>query len=315
MNKIRSFFNRNRKMIILVLGGIVFLILIIHMLNYIAKISMENNNNQNNTINNTTTEKIPNTSKITGETVNTKITKDNKNIIDMFISYCNKGDITSAYSLLTDECKNILFNTESDFKKYYYDTIFDETKTVNIQNYLNSSNKYTYEVEFYNNVLADGKIAENRQTYTDYITIDTNSNKLNINSFITSKEINASKEYAGIKVTVKEQQIYKDYERYTVQVENTTDKTILLDTRKNSSSIFVVGDNNVQYKAYANEIVSYMYKIPSKFIRDYAIKFNKNYTTNVTTNKLAFTDIVEDGDKYEENASSVNERIRIVVSW
>ena len=115
MHKIRSFLNRNRKMIILVLGGIVFLILILQMLNFVAKQTIKNNNkNKDNT---TTNNNLPTTSKITGEKTNTKVAQSNKNIIEKFVDYCNKANISSAYEMLTDECKNTLYKTENDFKE------------------------------------------------------------------------------------------------------------------------------------------------------------------------------------------------------
>ena len=311
MNKIRSFFNRNRKMIILVLGGIVFLILIIQLMNSIAKINLESEKKQND--NNTIIKDLPTTSKITGETVDTETTIQNKNIIDEFVNYCNLNDIDKAYEMLTDDCKNILFNSKEEFKKYYYDVIFNEKKIINIKNYLNNANNYTYEVEFYNDALETGKATKIDDIFTDYITINGETGKININNFIDVKEMDESNEYANIKITVKQKEIYKDYEKFVVVIENKSQKKILLDTGKQSKGMYCIADNNVEYAAFTNEIVSSLLELPANMKRTYKIKYSKIYSPNVTTKMLVFKDIVADYEEYIKNPSSVDERIRISI--
>lgn len=314
MNKLIRFWNQNRKEIIIIIGLIVFIILIIQTLNYIAGINKENESSKIQSQSESNKEDLPITSIITGENVSIEVTQENKNLIDEFVKYCNEKEITNAYNLLTDECKKILFSTEQEFIDYYYSIIFTETKLVNIENFKNSSSTYTYVVQYYNDVLADGKISDS-DIYKDYITIDKRTNKININSFISSKEINKTSEYGGIAIEVKEQQIYKDYEKYIVAVENSTDKTILLDTRSNSRSMYVLGDNNTKYSAFANEILDTMYEIPSYYTKTYTIKYDKIYDPDNVSRKLGFTDIVTDFESYHADSASVNKRTKIIVSW
>ena len=45
-------------------------------------------------------------------------------IIIKFIDYCNSGEINSAYELLSDDCKQILFPSIESFLNNYYNRIF-----------------------------------------------------------------------------------------------------------------------------------------------------------------------------------------------
>jgi len=310
MNRIIRIWNQNRKKIILIALAVVFLFIIIQILNQMAKEEKQKENMNKDTVG--VIEDLPNKSIITGETVKEETTKTNVNLIEVFLEKCNEQNIESAYELLTDECKEVLFNTKEDFVNNYYNVIFTEPRTINIDNYKNSSTKNTYKVTFYADVLGTGDIS-GTDSYQDYITVDKESGKLNINSLITSKEINAKTEKNGIVITVLRQDIYKECEKYEIQVQNNTSNTITLDTRKSQKTVYATGTDNVKYKAFTNEISSSLYEISQYGVKTYYLKFNKRYDSSIETKKITFSDIVENHEKYI--VENLEERLKIEVQW
>lgn len=314
MNNIIRFWNQNRKGIIAGIAAIVLLIVIIQALNQMAKNKKEEQ--YKNKIELTEEEKeLPTESIIGDNNVSVDITKSNVDIIETFVDKCNNGDITGAYQMLTDDCKDTLFRTEENFKTGYYNIVFKNNRIINIENFLSKNKRYTYKVTFYDDILSTGN-APNSETYQDYITIDENSTngKLNINSFIYKRNINKEAEKNGIKVKVISQQIFKENEKYEIRIENNTDKRILIDTREKSKSVYLIGSNNISYNSYIDEISSALYEIPSNFGKTYKIKFNKIYSLGITTKEIVFSDIIPDYEKYKQAQNEVKERVNISVN-
>lgn len=314
MNNIIRFWNQNRRGIIAGIAAIVLLIVIIQVLNQMAK--QRNQAKNENVIQLTEEEKnLPTQSIIGGDSTPIEETKNNVKIIETFIEKCNNGDISGAYQMLTDDCKEVLFKTEEAFKNGYHNIIFKSKRMGNIENFLTKNKKYTYKVTFYEDMLATGN-AQNSETYQDYITIDENSKngKLNINSFIYKKDINKETEKSGIKITIISQQVYKENEKYEIKIENNTNKRILIDTREKSKSVYLVGSNNVTYNSYIDELSSVLYEIPANFSRIYKIRFNKIYSSGIQTTKVVFSDIVPDYEKYSQTPDEMKERVQISVN-
>ena len=312
MHNLIRYWNQNRKKIITIIVAIVFFIIIIQILNQMAKEQREMEKQNSNT--NTYDTSLPTESIVGGATITAEETENNVEIIQQFINYCNNKDITNAYAMLTKECKETLFKTQADFENGYYNIIFTSEKIANIENFLSENDQYTYRLTLHNNMLATGKLDE--KTFQDYITIDQTSDngKLNINSFIKKNSVNKETESNDIKISVIAQEIYKDYEIYEIKVENNRNTPILIDTRSNSKSVYIVGDNNVSYNSLIHEIASNLYEVPAHFNRTYRIKFNKIYSVDVKTRGVVFSDIVPDSEAYRNNPEEMKQRYRISVS-
>lgn len=309
MNKIIRMWNQNRKKIIIIALGVVFIFAIIQVLNQVAK--EENQKKANNNVSPVQNyQKLPTTSSRTGEVVSEEKTKTNVNIIENFVQACNNEDTKKAYDLLTDECKNTLFPTEQEFIDNYYNLIFKTKKTIDIENYKNSSKTNTYIVTFYEDSISTGNVSSS-QNYGDYITVDKDSQKLSINSLIKVKEINKSTEKNGIKITVLKQELYKDYEIYEIKAENYTDKTVLLDTMSSSRKIYIMDNSKIKSTVAINEIADSLLQITSYGAKTMSMKFYKSYDSNSITKKVIFTDIVEDNAKYEQE--NTTDRLKIEV--
>lgn len=312
MNNIIRMWNRNRKVIIIIALIVVFCFLVLHILNNIAK---ENIKKQNmpNASNNTNSEekKLPTTSIITGEKVNEKVTTNNVEIIEKFVQTCNYGKIEEAYNMLTDGCKEVLFPTVEKFTNNYYNIIFKNPRTTKIENYKNSTKTNTYVVTLYEDIMATGNV-QSTGDYKDYITVEKEDGKLNINSLITSKNIRKeSKEY-GISIKVLRQEIYLDYEIYKFEFKNDTENTVMLDTLLNSRSIYLLDRNNIKYSSFATEVSDIFYELSSYATRTFSIRFNKRYNPVDQTSKIGFSDIVLNYEQYKEQ--NIEERGNIVIS-
>lgn len=312
MNRLIRLWNQNRKKIIITVLAVVFLIVVIQVLNQFAK----KNNQKKEDISNTTSTDVPLPTKsvISEKTVSSEVTKNNVNVIDEFIKYCNNGNIQKAYDLLSDECKIALYPTVDKFKGLYYNNIFSENRIYNIQNWISYNSYNTYLVDFYNDVMATGKV-ENTIEYQDYITVNEKDNsKISINSFIRYDEINTVFEDDTFKIAVIGRQVYKEYEIYTMQVENKTDKTIVLDTKNKTDSLYIRDNKNVVYKAILSSLTTEDLTVYENNTTKLDIKFNKKYNGSSDKIKnIIFTDIVKDNETYEQNKASYKERMRVII--
>lgn len=311
MNNIIRMWNQNRKVIIIIALIVVFCFLVLQILNNIAKENIEKQNTENK-INNVNTEevKIPTTSIITGEKVDENTSKDNLKLIQDFGNMCNEGKIQEAYNMLTTGCKEVLFPTLEDFKINYYNIIFKNAKTIKVENYKNSTTTNTYIVTFYEDILSTGS-AENAKNYKDYITVEKEEGKLNINSLITSKTIEKENKENGVKIRTLRQEVYVDYEIYKFEFKNNTENTVLIDTLSNSKSIYLLDRNSIKYGSFATEIASSFYELPMYMTKIFSIKFNKKYNPADTTKKIGFSDIIINYEQYKEQNTKERYKIEI----
>lgn len=317
MNKIIRMWNQNRMLIIIIALVVVFFFIILRMLNGLAK---DNNDKaiQNLLISQNKTqteieneESLPTESIITGETVKEETTNQNVNLIEVFTQKCNDNDIESAYDYLTEECKTILFPTKELFVSNYYNMIFTEKRTIKLENYKNSSKTNTYKVTFYPDNLVTGDTSGDK--YQDYITINKETGKLNINSLIQSSDIISQSTVNGITVSVLRQDLYIDYEIYQIRVINDTEKTIKMDSRTSNQNIYVTGNNNVKYTAFANELANNLYEITQSGSKTYNLKFNKKYDASIRTKSITFNDVIDDYETYTQDKN--NNRLKIKVEF
>lgn len=299
MYKLIRIFNQNRRKILIVILIIVFVIFIIQLLNYFAQNKQNNYNKQNNIImknTNNTGELISNKSAISGENVSENKLKKDTDIIKKFLNYCNEGNKESAYEMLTDECKEVMFPTIQDFENIYYSNIFNgEQKNYTIENLMGD----TYEVKFSGDILGTGKLDE--EDRLDNITLikEGQDYKLNINNYVERKEKNKTTEDKKIRITILNVDTYMDYEVYNLSIENNSDHTIMLDTNDDSKSVYLEDSKKMKYYFYNNEIIQNRLEIQSKFKGNIQIKFNNSYSSSRSIKNLVFSKIILDYDSYK----------------
>lgn len=297
-------YNRNRKIILRVIGIIVVGIIIVKLIQYLLS---ENNKRKENDVNINETNIIEtrlntiamqeNISVVSGETI-TQTQKDQLTILDNFIKYCNENKINEAYALLSDDCKNEMYPNVENFKQSYYNAIFSGGyKNVSVENWIGN----IYKVKFINDALSTG-VYDKQNTIQDYITLVSDSQgnvKLNINNYIGKQDINKENESYNIKTKVIEKHTYMDYETYTFEVTNNSNATILLNNNNNMDTMYLADENSLRYNAYVQEIPQTNLQIALKETKRITIKYYNKYESSRKINKIVFGKVVLDYNAYK----------------
>lgn len=303
------YYHQNRKVIWIIIMAIIILIIALQTFNTIVK-NQQNNKNENNSILNQ--KDYENNLNINIVLSNEDVIQEEKLIIDQFIRYCNAKKVEEAYALLTDNCKEQLFPTIEYFKQNYYHIHFSTTKLYSKEHF--SGN--TYKIKLYEDILSTGSI--NTNGIEDYYTIEKQNGitKLNINNYIGMENINKSNTNENFKIKVVKKQIYKEYEQYEIQVTNLTYQTILLDSKKNTKTMYLEGENSVNYYSLSHEILINDLMVKPKATVTIFIKYSKEYASNKTVNKVVFSDIILDYEAYqnENNKEKFQNRTNMLIN-
>ena len=295
MYSIKRFYNQNRRNIWLVIIIIAFLFIIFRLINTfysnsrrIEREALQNNVNNTNDISEENNNIIISNSSATGETISNSSLKTDTDVITEFLENCNNGNVEEAYNMLTDECKEEMFSTVEDFRTFYYGNIFNGSKvTFEIENWVND----IYKVDIVPDMLSTGKV--NNTVMQDYITVDnyTGEYKLNINNYISRRDINKSQEKDNVKITVNYRDTYMEYEEYNLTIENNGEKSIVLDDLTNLESMYIEDQNEMHYTAYTHEITKDMLEIPSGTSKTIEIKYYSRFSSSRNIEKLVFSNV------------------------
>lgn len=288
MNNFMRYYNQNRKKI----WGIIIIIAFLFIVFYQVAIGNKKENKlvDNTTININTSTLTTNQSTVTGEKVSSKKLKDEVEIIDEFLSYCNEGDSEKAYEMLTDECKQQMYKSLEIFEKGYRNPNFENgDKSCTIENWIGE----TYKVKITDNILATGKSNEG-YAKQDYITViqEEEESKLNINHYIGKTEINRQTENLNITMDVIENNQYMDYETYTIKITNQNEGDIKLDTMFDVKTLYLEDENGKTYSAYTNELTEPMLRIEAGHTKKVTIKFYSGYTSTKKIEAIVFSDLI-----------------------
>ena len=199
---------------------------------------LKNKDGENNTLSYTYNPDKPVMTQ-TSTLLNSDIEDINK-VINKFFVYCNNKDYESAWDVLTDDCKEFLYENKIEEFKSYVDSTFSEKKTYNLQNYSNVGDTAVY-------VLTITPDLEKTGTSTGYNTTservafikEDGKYKLSINNYIKRVKYNTTYEDDYIKVNVDYKDISYTRESYHVTIENTSDKYLLVsdDSLKNEVTL------------------------------------------------------------------------------
>lgn len=290
MYRLMRFYNRNRRKILIFILIIAFLFLILRVVNEFEK-NKSNNIYTNNT---TETEKLSNSvnsnkSLITGEKLDSKKISKNTEIIDKFLKLCKKHDIDNSYQLISNSCKEQLFNTKESFKENYIDIMFDKKDGLyTIENWYND----TYKINITENILSTGK--ENNYSKQDYITIVEEDGiiKLNINSFVGKTELKGEKELRSINIKIKNKLQYMNYTIFEIEVTNNNEESILLDSLENINDTYIQDYNKTKYYLYTHEISKDDLLIPQRSTKKLTLKFYSKNILSKTIDILVFKNVI-----------------------
>ena len=304
LNSIIRFYNLNKGKIWRIIIIVVAIILLIQVLNSIAKNSREESSNVVNgeTSNKSqTSSKSPNIMQTQVSTGGSDISKsdarNNQMLIANFVSYCNNKSITDAYNMLSEECKKELFSTEDEFNNKYLKKIFTNKKDYNIEAWKNTSVGVTYRVTYVDDILSTGKVGTNTE---DYITVDGNG-KLNIFRFIGSEKLNKSASNDIATIQILDKVVYDDYEKYSIRVTNNTKNTIMINRKEDNDGIYTVySGSSEKYSAFISEIYEQNLTIEANQTKYLSIRINKLYTGDSAVKKMVFSDIIKNKKEFEK---------------
>ena len=308
----------NRYVIFMIIFAIILVFCVIQVINNFAKEQLKQKNANIQNVTNTETTHNPEKTVISGKDVTKPEQQKNENVIDTFIKYCNNNQVEQAYSLLSNDCKEEEFGDRlQNFKTSYVDKVFTSKKNYSIQSWINKQYT-TYRVTISEDIMATGKTSLLQDSIEDYYTIveENGQKKLNINSYIVREKINKENQVSNIKIEVIQKDIYREYEVYKVKVTNNTENTILLDSRQDTKSVYLEGDNNKKYQAFMYEVMDTKLVINKEQEKTMDIRFNKVYSNNIQMEKMVLEDIILDYEAYKniQNKQDYTNRMKMSIN-
>lgn len=320
MYKLIRYFNQNRRRILLIVLIVVFIIIIIQLLNFLSKnenddsqdvniIQNQSNTTQNSSINPNTNEENSSTdeNKDTNDrrsevsTDRTITSGDKKDAVDLkketdiigtFLDYCNESNIEDAYNMLSQDCKDAMFQDMESFNTIYYSTLFKSGKrNYTIENWNDSTYKITFKDD---NILATGR-ATNGNTDVDYITVtkENDEDKLNVNSFIEKKEIDRGMTNTDINLNINIKCIYQymQYSDFDIEFSNESDDTIQIDSLTNPYTMYILDNEEAKHYANTTGLPTERLTLTQKQEKQVKMRFYNKYSSDKTLDKMVFSDI------------------------
>lgn len=306
MGNIRRFYYQNKDKIWKIIIFIVFIFAVLQVINYINKRKNEEEILNSIMQEEKKDENISNISTLTGESIPEEKIEEDTDIMKEFFNLCNNREFEKAYDLLTEECKETLFNTYDIFKTTYCDKIFNNQNNYKIENWIGN----TYKVRIYEDPLATGKVSEDIAIQEYYTIVN---NKLNINNYIGREEINKNVSQSNITINVLYKDVFKEYEEYKIEVINNTNNTIMLDDGQNSQMIYIEDKNNIKYEISTSETIYSDLKIRSGETRIYQMKFINTYISTKRIEQMIFEKVILNYDEYIKNINNYTDNIKIII--
>lgn len=301
MHNLRRFYYQNQEKIWKIVLIIAFIFGIIY---YMDRLIQENSKsnvsiNNNKVIYNNEQNKtyILEQSAISGSDVSEEEVDKINNTISKFLQYCKNAETEKAYNMLSTGCKENEYDTLEKFKETYLKSKFDKESVYEIQKWI----KNTYKINISKDLLSTGDV-NNNQKQVEYITIvnEGEQEKLNISSYIGSKEINKSVIQNNLKITATNKRTYMDYEIYDFKIENMSNKTIKIDSLNQIGTMYLEGTNGNKYNAYSHEIFEEELEIKTKHKIELSIKYANSYSSQTTIRKIVFENVILDYIEYKK---------------
>ena len=310
MHKLLRYYSQNRIKVWTIILGVIFIIMIIQVLNNVAKEELRYTN-EKETASNVVSYHNESKSIISEGSVSKYYREEFGNIIDKFYTYCVNHQPEKAYELVAPDTKRILYPTESQFENLYYKEKFEGNKEYSFQSWSQSADDiYIYQVKIFENMLATGKAGEYIEDYITIVPVG-DSYKLNINSYIGRKSINKQQDNDILTAEVAVADVYLNYEIYTIRIKNNTDQKFLLDTRKKTNTTYITDNNGNKFEAFLYEVAKDDLIFEPRELKTIQVKFNRVYNSENKVQSINFTDIVnyeeyEKTDEVKKNTLKIN---------
>lgn len=302
MHKLLRYYNQNKLKVWIIILAIVLGYALLQVLNSAIanQNTEEENKDQETTSNNVVSYRNESESMVSGEKVSSLYSDEIGEVINQFFTYCINHDPQRAYDMVANDTKQLLYPTEQLFERNYYENKFAGNKQFSFQSWSSSDGIFTYQVRIFDNMLATGQTNDNYIEEYVTVTVDAGSYKLNLNSYIGRKQINAKNEDDNLYVQVGMVDRYLDYEVYTLNIQNKTDKSIIVDTRRDTDTCYVVDSLGNKFEAVLYENKSEDLEFSPKEMKTIQIRFSDAYREGLQIKSINFTDVV-DSEEYSLN--------------
>ncbi len=291
--KLRLLYYNNKEKIWVAIGIIVFVVVIIQIINYNIKKNREEELANTNISKTEDETYLPSkkSSVISDTSVSEKRLEEDTNIIDEFVEHCNSNNIEEAYNLLSQDCKDEMFQNIDRFNDIYIKDIFAEKRDYDLETWNATPSRVTYRIKYQNDIMGTGTI--NEGFIEDYITVieENDEKKLNIKEFINKVDINESSETNGLEATVIAKYYYYDDEQVDITFKNNTDGQIVLDSKDDTESVYIKDKKGIRYPWFGNEIPNQNLILEAGESVTLRLKFNKLYNENRVDDTINFTDV------------------------
>ena len=302
MHKLLRYYNQNRLKIWAILLAIVLGYALLQVLNNaIANHNTEENNEQETTSNNVVSYRNESESMVTGGRVSSTYSEQIGQVINQFFTYCVNHDPQRAYDMVSNNTKQVLYQTEELFEKNYYQNKFNGNKQFSFKSWSRTDTLYIYQVRIFDNMLATGQTSDNYIEEYVTIAVEEGSYKLNLNSYLGRKQISVKNEDENLSIQVVMLDRYLDYEVYTLNVQNKTDSNILLDTKRKTNSCYVVDSMGNKFEALLYENSDEDLEILPNEMKTIQIRFSDAYREGLQIKSINFTDIVNSEEYLANN--------------
>lgn len=302
MHKLLRYYNQNKIKIWAVVLAIVLGYALLQVLNSaIANHNTEENNEQETTSNNVVSYRNESESMVTGGRVSSTYSEQIGQVINQFFTYCVNHDPQRAYDMVSNNTKQVLYQTEELFEKNYYQNKFNGNKQFSFQSWSRTDTLYIYQVRIFDNMLATGQTSDNYIEEYVTIAVEEGSYKLNLNSYLGRKQISVKNEDENLSIQVVMVDRYLDYEVYTLNVQNKTDSNILLDTKRKTNSCYVVDSMGNKFEALLYENSDEDLEILPNEMKTIQIRFSDAYREGLQIKSINFTDIVNSEEYLANN--------------
>ena len=317
MHNLRHFYYQNKEKIWKVVLIIAFILGLIYFLDSRAieknnKNLETSNNNEEIYSNEEDKTYISEKSPMSGGTVTEQEAERINSTITKFLKYCKEESYEQAYNMLSADCKQNHYNTLEQFQTKYIKSKFNKDDVYEIEKWIGN----TYKISISKDLLATGDVNNNPKK-VEYITIvkENSEEKLNINGYVGSREINKSQTQNNVKITVISKKTYMDYETYELKIENFSNKTIKVDSLEGTETIYLEDASGNHYNAYMHEIFEDDLEIRSKHKNTINIKFANSYSARTSIRKVVFENILLDYVKYKttENKEEFNDICEVAI--
>lgn len=205
--------------------------------------------------------------------VPTRYRAEIKDIIQKYFDYCKSQQYGNAFSLLTADCKDFLYDNSTEIFSEYIKGRINEGKTYYLQNYSNVNETFIYDFYVIDDIEATGGTEgfnENKEKIA--LKKENGEWKLSNQGYIGKEELNSSEEDENMKVKVISKNISYQKESYDIIITNKTDKYILISDGTYTDSITLnLGDQ----KRNATNTSSTTFLVSPNSTKSFAFVFDK----------------------------------------